>query len=87
MGSLGYSDQEKAHDAIDAMWKNLKSMVREIAAASLRHLAELPQQSDVRNRQGRLELSHRSVNLNMDKTNLCRSLRIVGSGGHGSAGG
>ena len=30
LGSLGYSDQEKAHDAIDAMWKNLKSMVREV---------------------------------------------------------
>ena len=30
LGGLGYSDQEKARDAIDAMWKNLKSLVREI---------------------------------------------------------
>jgi hypothetical protein len=30
LGGLGYSDQEKARDAIDAMWKTLKSLVREV---------------------------------------------------------
>ena len=56
-------------------------------AASLRRLAELPQQSDVRNRQGRLELSHRSINMNIDKRIFAAACGLLVSGGHGSAGG